>query len=114
MRCTHRAHGTRCHATGAQVDPTTRRCDEHPPTTVRVPHAFLFDHEARDLPTPEVVRETKSHVWVRRDAPELPELVSDARYYADPTGFDPYVQRTLCRSARALLAALERAGALDS
>lgn len=80
-------------------------------TTIKIPAAFYFDHQWRDLPTPEAVKETKRNVWVRADDPALPELRSDAEYYADPDGFDPGIQRTVCRSARALLRALDREGA---
>lgn len=78
---------------------------------VKIPKTFYEDHKWRDLPTPEAVKETKRNVWVRPDDPALPELRNDAEYYADTQGFDPSTQRTVCRSAKALLRALDGAGA---
>ena len=53
---------------------------------VRIPRRFLDDHEERDLDTPEIVKSTKAHYWIRKDDPALPELVNDAEYYIDPLG----------------------------
>lgn len=56
---------------------------------IRLPWKFWEDHGERALPTPkEVPPSNKRHLWVRRDDPALTELLSDARYYADPYGPD--------------------------
>lgn len=77
---------------------------------MRLPVKFYDDHQERDLDTPVAVRRTKRHVYVDPADPALPELVGDARYYADPVGFDPHIQRTVCRSAQALLRAVQDQG----
>ena len=78
--------------------------------TIRLPIKFYQDHQARDLPAPVALNRTKRHVDVAADDPALPELISDARHYADPVGFDPHIQRTVCRSAQALLRAAKQQG----
>jgi hypothetical protein len=55
---------------------------------VRIPQKFFVDHSERDLPTPTVVKETKSHFFIKRDDPAWAELVDDARHYADPRATD--------------------------
>lgn len=74
---------------------------------VRIPKMFLDDHGDRELPTPEVVRQTKAHYWIERDDPAVGELISDAKYYADKWGPDgaPWLKP----AARALLKALGEA-----
>lgn len=75
---------------------------------IRVPRVFLVDHVERDLPTPEIVRSTKSHYYIRSDDPNLAELVSDAEHYADKTATD--CEPWLRSAAKALLNALEAGG----
>lgn len=76
---------------------------------VRLPRAFFDDHAARELPTPAVVRENTRFVYVRRDDQSLVELVEDARYYADPEGFDEETRRVV-KAAQRLLVALREQG----
>lgn len=58
---------------------------------IRLPWMFYTDHMDRELPTPqEVPPSNKRALWVRRDDPALGELLSDARYYADPNGPDGF------------------------
>ena len=70
---------------------------------VRIPRRFMDDHIERALPTPDIVKTTKRHYWIRRDDPEIGELISDAGYYADPYGPG---SNGLCTAAKALLLAL--------
>lgn len=77
------------------------------PNLIRLPLVFYDDHEARDLDTPEAVKRTGSHVWVRDNDPALPELLSDARYYADP--FGPDMSLGFKSSARATINAIQKA-----
>lgn len=72
---------------------------------IRVPRRFFDDHEARSLPTPEVVHYNKTHYWIKRDDPAIEELRSDAAYYADRDG--PDMGPNLRPAAKALLAALK-------
>lgn len=80
---------------------------------IRLPWRFYTDHLERELPTPkEHERSNKRHVWVRADDPALPELLSDARYYADPYGpdgggADAAWYRGLKASAKATVNAIE-------
>ena len=53
-------------------------------TLIKIPQRFLIDHEERDLPTPEVVKSTQRHFWVKANDPHLGELISDAEFYAEP------------------------------
>ena len=73
--------------------------------TVKIPAGFYRDHEDRDLPTPVAIRETRTHVVIACDDPALPELLDDARHYAGD-GTDAHW--TIVRSAKALVAAIER------
>lgn len=80
-----------------------------PAPAVRLPVMFYDDHESRELPTPPTIKRTKRYVWIDPTHEHVAELVSDAKYYADPQGFDPDVARRLAPAARALLAAIARA-----
>jgi hypothetical protein len=72
----------------------------------RLPPAFYWDHVARDLPAGRVVRESKRHVFVELDEAERAELLSDARYYADPAIAADMGLFGLASSARATVRAL--------
>jgi hypothetical protein len=72
---------------------------------VRIPRHFYDDHRERDLDTPIAVKITKRHVWIDIFDEHVPELMSDADYYADESGFDIYT-RGICRSAKATLKAI--------
>ena len=73
------------------------------PTLIRIPKRFPDDHLERALPTPEIVRETKSHYFIDPDDAVLGELADDARHYVDGLDDTP---RGLIASARATLRAL--------
>jgi hypothetical protein len=79
-------------------------------STVRVPAAFLDDHESRDCePYCDPVKRSGRYVWLRLDDPGLEELLDDARHYADPTwALDP-CYFGLKRSAVATVKAIEAA-----
>ena len=69
--------------------------------TYKITKRFYEDHVERDLPAPDVVKETKTHLWI--DAIEndaMSELRADAWFYAEGNvdGHDHLV-----RSAIALL-----------
>ena len=74
-------------------------------TTIRIPRYFYEDHRDRDLDTPVAIKTTKRHVWIDLNDEHVPELMSDADYYADESGFDIYT-RGICRSAKATLKAI--------
>ena len=76
----------------------------------RLPPAFYWDHQARDLPAGQVVRETKTHVYVELDAETWDELRSDASYYSDPGIAADMGLFGLASSARATVKALDKQG----
>jgi hypothetical protein len=79
---------------------------------------FVWDHWQRDLPEAEGavsmrVVETKRRMVVELDELGYDELMSDARYYATEmvgAGFDDAYGRSVCRSAAAVVRALEKQG----
>jgi len=78
---------------------------------IKIPSRFYWDHYERDLESPEIVKETKSHLWIRKDDENLSELYSDADYYAIPyidTRPGDYLWGIVV-SARATVKALEKA-----
>lgn len=78
-------------------------------TLIRLPVTFFIDHEERSLPTPTVVRETKSHFFVASGDPALGELLSDAEHYAHPYGPDADGLSGLKASAKATVRAIRDA-----
>jgi hypothetical protein len=76
---------------------------------IKLPKVFFDDHDERSLPSPEVVKTTKPHYWVRRDDPALAELLSDAEHYCDPNGPDAEGLGGLKRSAKATVKAITAA-----
>lgn len=75
-------------------------------STLRLPKTFFNDHAERDLPTPVVLRETKSYVFVDAHDPAIRELINDAEYYAYPYG--PNGDEGLKKSAFATIRAYEK------
>ena len=59
-----------------------------PVDVLAVPAKFYDDHGDRDLPTPAEVRRAGSRVYIDRNDPAIPALLSDAKFYADPWGPD--------------------------
>ena len=56
----------------------------------RVSKLFSEDHWNRDLGwSDRIVHETKNHFFVRMTDENASDLLSDADYYSDPSGFDP-------------------------
>jgi hypothetical protein len=76
---------------------------------LRLPHKFFDDHGDRALPTPDIVRATASHYFIRADDPAVESLLDDARYYTDPYGPDAEWLGGLKASARATIKAIEAA-----
>lgn len=76
---------------------------------IRIPWKFYIDHYERGLPTPEEVKTTNAHVFIRADDPSLESLRADAEFYCDRFGPDaPWLKA----SARATLAAINKGLAL--
>ena len=79
---------------------------------IKIPQGFYDDHKERDLPSPEIVKETKTHYWIKADDPDIPELISDADYYYtmwNMGAWENYLFGT-CMSAKATLKALRQKG----
>ena len=71
---------------------------------IRLPRRFYQDHFERALDTPDAVKATAAHVWVKAGDPANAELLDDALFYADPAGPDA-CPRGLIASAAATVAA---------
>lgn len=82
---------------------------------IRIPFVFYQDHRERDLDTPVNYAKSKSYAVIDSDDPALPELISDAEYYASDDGYVDPVMWESCRgivlSARATLKAIREAEA---
>jgi len=77
---------------------------------IKIPQRFYDDHKERDLESPEIVKETKTHYWIKADDPDIAELKSDAEYYYtmwNMGAFDNWLFG-ICMSAKATLNALEK------
>jgi hypothetical protein len=76
--------------------------------TIRIPKIFYNDHRDRDLPSPVVVNESKSHYWIDASDHDISELLSDATYYSTSVGWSEQWDsiRGLVYSARATVKAL--------
>jgi hypothetical protein len=75
---------------------------------VTIPRYFYEDHESRDLPSGEVIKQTKQNVTVEVDVETLAELWSDSHHYATFDGEDFTNNRGICLSARATEKAILR------
>lgn len=76
--------------------------------TVKVRATFFNDHHERGLPCPKIVKDQGSKYVVALDDPHLPELLSDAEFYADDYGPDN-IPAGLKASARATARAIHKA-----
>jgi hypothetical protein len=74
-------------------------------TPIRIPTRFFNDHSERDLPTPQIIGHKSGGYLICSDDPALPELIDDAKYYADVNGPDA-APAGLKGAAKALLKAL--------
>ena len=74
---------------------------------VRIPKRFYDDHVERELPAPEIIKQTKRHYWIDLNSEHLSELLSDADYYGDYLGFEEYLY-PIIHSAKATAAAIEK------
>lgn len=73
---------------------------------VAIPVCFINDREDRGLDTPLLIKRVRANVWlIRKDDPALPDVISDAKYYADRWGPDQ-APPSVKRGAKALLKAL--------
>ena len=75
---------------------------------IRLPWKFYLDHFERGLPTPDDVKSTKAHVFIRADDPHIESLRADAEFYCDRFGPD-LISTALRNSARATLQAINEA-----
>ena len=78
---------------------------------IKIPKRFYDDHYERDLESPLIVKETKTHYWISSEDEHLEELHSDADYHAIPyidTHPGDYLWGIVV-SARATVKAIEKA-----
>ena len=73
---------------------------------IKIPQRFYDDHVERDLPAPDVVRETSRHYWIDAESEHLQELLNDAEFYASHIDM-PHLFG-LCRSAAATAGAIRK------
>ena len=79
------------------------------PKPIRVPAKFYTDHDERGCePFCEPVKRSSRFVWILPSDPGLPELLDDARHYANPYSFGSEYG-DLRRSAAATVKAIEAA-----
>jgi hypothetical protein len=76
---------------------------------IRLPIKFFQDHDERGLESPEIVKSTQRHWFVRANDPNLHHLLSDAEFYADRWGPDGDGLEGLKASARATIKAIKAA-----
>lgn len=79
---------------------------------IKIPQRFYDDHKERDLESPAIIKETKTHYWIKADDPDIPELISDADYYYtmwEMGAWENYLFG-ICMSAKATLKALQQKG----
>ena len=67
---------------------------------LRIPQRFYDDHAERDLPAPEILKETSKHYWINAESEHLSELPNDADFYSDYQHW-PRECWGLCKSANA-------------
>lgn len=79
---------------------------------LQIPKKFFDDHGDRALPTPTVQRETKTYYWIDKRDEHLPELISDAEYYAETFQGWTDDAKPFITAARRLLDSLRVQGAL--
>ena len=72
---------------------------------IKIPKTFFNDHAERDLPTPAIIRDSGNIYYISSEDPDLPELIDDAKHYADEHGPND-APRGLKASAKALLRAI--------
>lgn len=74
---------------------------------IKLPLRFYEDHSSRDLDTPKALSYTKTHVYVDSEDPAIPELLDDAKYYAESMRYMDSDCRGLCMSAKATVKILK-------
>jgi hypothetical protein len=55
---------------------------------VKIPKHFFWDHSCRDLPTPQVIRETSRHIEINTRDEAFAELCEDTEFYCTPQHFE--------------------------
>ena len=77
--------------------------------TLKITKTFLWDHENRCLPMPNIVKETKQHAWIEINFTHAGyvDLMDDAEYYGWEMGLGGYEDTGTIRSARNLYFKME-------
>lgn len=72
--------------------------------TLKITKTFLWDHEDRGLPMPNIVKETKQHAWIEINFTHAGyvDLMDDAKYYGWEMEQGGYGDTGTIRSARNL------------
>ena len=72
---------------------------------IKIPKLFYDDHLARDLPSPKILKETKTNYFIAKTDEHIYELFDDAEYYYNEMEINE--MRGLITSARATIKALQ-------
>ena len=77
--------------------------------TLKITKTFLWDHDNRGLPLPNIVKETKQHVWIEINFTHVGymDLIDDAEYYGWEMGLGGYEDTGTIRAARNLYYKME-------
>jgi hypothetical protein len=72
---------------------------------IKIPKLFYDDHLARDLPSPKILKETKTNYFISETDEHIYELFDDADYHYHEMEINE--MRGLINSARATMKALQ-------
>jgi len=77
---------------------------------IKIPKRFYDDHKERDLESPAIIKQNKTHYWIKSDDPDIAELKSDADYYYTMWNMGAFDKSLvgICMSAKATLNALQK------
>lgn len=77
--------------------------------TLKITKTFLWDHESRGLPMPNIVKETKQYAWIEINWTHAGyvDLMNDAEYYGWAMGAGGYEDTGTIRAARNLYRKME-------
>lgn len=73
---------------------------------IKIPKLFYDDHLARDLPSPKILKETKTNYYIDEADENICELFDDADFYYHEMEVNE--MRGLINSARATMKALQK------
>mgnify|MGYP003112962334 CR=1 FL=1 len=73
---------------------------------IKIPKLFYDDHLARDLPSPKILKQTKTNYFISETDEHIFELLDDADYYVVMVCASDY--KDLILSAKATIKAIHK------